>query len=143
MSAYSQLFKYKPPLTILYDFLKKVCLPPDTTPFYLFNKITFKQSEFKQLIFPFTETLKSYYFLSKQYYAERKMTYKNFITLLRHLCNEHQIQYKIKLIYDKSSYEIHYYISKTFMVINENNTFESVENNNTTTNDNDEDNDDE
>jgi len=139
MSAYSQLFKFKPPLTLLYDFLKKVCLPPDTTPFYLFNKITFKQSEFKQLIFPFTETLKSYYFLSKQYYAERKMTYKNFLTLLRHLCNEHQIQYKIKLIYDKSSYEIHYYISKTFMTINENNTFESEENNNnTTTKDNDE-----
>jgi hypothetical protein len=48
--------------------------------------------------------------LSKQKYLERKLAYNNFTTILRQICNFCAINYTSVIKYDKSTYNIIYYI---------------------------------
>ena len=54
--------------------------------------------------------IKNHYFPSKQNYVTRKMTYKNFITILRQICKYHHIPFTSTIKYDKSTYDISYSI---------------------------------
>jgi hypothetical protein len=38
------------------------------------------------------------------------LTYNSFITVIRQICKYNKIQYKNEIKYDKSSYDIYYYI---------------------------------
>ena len=51
-----------------------------------------------------------YYHISKRKYLERKLTYNSFITVIRQICNFNKITYTSQLKYDKSTYDITYYI---------------------------------
>lgn len=106
----SQLFKMAIPPEILWDFLKQNSAEQEEC--FLFNKILYKKAEFHEMLTPFLLLLEPYYYDSKKHYVKRKMDYGKFITVIRQLCKINTIEYTPKLIYDKSSYEIEYYIDK-------------------------------
>ena len=58
----------------------------------------------------FLEMCKPYYHISKRKYLERKMSYNNFTTIIRQICNFNKIMYTSQIKYDKSNYNIVYYI---------------------------------
>jgi hypothetical protein len=101
-----QIFKKNIPFNILNDFLKS-----STDDYHTFNKDSYKKSCINGSINVFINSLQEYYHHSKQYYLTRKMSYKNLVTILRHVCNNLKITYTSKILYEKSNYEIVYYIN--------------------------------
>jgi len=108
----SQILKEKIPSQILYDFCEKISVFT-TDNYYLLNKSSFRKAGFNNLIIGFIDSIKQYYHKSKLYYVERELTYSKFITLLRQICKCNNISYTSKIKYDKSTYDIFYYIYKT------------------------------
>jgi hypothetical protein len=100
-----QLFKTDVPYDILDDFLQSCT--DDTN---AFGKDAYKKACLSGSINIFLDRLKDYYFTSKQIYITRKMSYKNIVTIIRHVCNHLNVQYTSKIFYTRSSYEIVYYI---------------------------------
>lgn len=107
----SQVFKTKVPLEPLYELLEKICMN-DSTNFYTISKTSYKSGEFNNLIQPFCIKYLDFYHDSKKKYAERKMDYSRFITIVRQICFTNNIRYEYKIVYNKSSYEIVYHIYK-------------------------------
>ena len=105
----SQLFKQIVPIDILFNFLNEICEKEHN--YYKFNTDAYKRGLLKDIISPFLETVKPCYHKAKQHYIERKITYNNFVTVIRQLCNLHSIGYTSKINYSKSKYEIVYYIN--------------------------------
>ena len=54
------------------------------------------------------EALNDSYHKSKRFYLTRNMTYKNFLTILRQVCNFICIPYTSKILYNSSKYNIIY-----------------------------------
>jgi hypothetical protein len=106
----NQNFKTTIPIDLLWTFLKDNFIDKDTH--FLVNKFLYKKTEYNNNIIVFLESLKEYYYISKRKYVDRTMTYKHFLTVLRQLCNAHNITYTTRLVYDKSSYEIEYCVYK-------------------------------
>ena len=77
---------------------------------YHLTKTSFKSAEFQNLIQPFCESIKDNYHVSKQHYITRKMIYKNLITVIRQICKHNHIPFTSRIKYDKSNYEISYFI---------------------------------
>ena len=107
----NQILRDKIPSNIMYDFCEKVCLFKTDT-YYIINRSSFKKAEYNNLIESFRESIKPYYHKSKVYYVERDLNYSKFITLLRQICKCNHISYTSKIKYDKSTYDICYYIYK-------------------------------
>ena len=105
----SQLFKHLVPMESLFAFLSKVCEKEHS--YYKFNSDAFKRANLNNISCSFIEEIKPCYHAAKQKYVERKQTYTNFITILRQICNSHNIGYTSKISYSKSKYEIIYYIN--------------------------------
>ena len=106
----NQNFKTNIPINILWDYLQINFMDKDTH--FIINKFLYKKAEYNNSINIFIDSLKEYYFISKRKYIERQINYKNFLTLIRQICNANSIIYTSKLVYDKSSYEIEYSIYK-------------------------------
>ncbi len=104
----SQIFKKNVPTEILFHLLDKICEKNEK--YYLLNKVSYKKGEYINILVTFNEMLLQYYHKSKQFYVTRKQNYTNFITIIRQLCRLKNINYTSKIIYNKSSYEIVYYI---------------------------------
>jgi hypothetical protein len=104
----TQLFKKIIPTVFLFDLLNEICIKNDKH--YIFDINSFKKGIFNNTIQNFIQECKSYYHNSKQIYLERKLTYNNFTTILRQICNFNKITYTSQIKYDKSSYNILYYI---------------------------------
>ena len=107
----SQLFKQEVSSDILINFLQSC-----TDETNVFGKDAYKKSCICGSIYIFLDSLKDYYFTSKQFYVTRKMSYKNIVTVLRHVCNHLNIHYSSKIFYTKSTYEIVYYINPQSML---------------------------
>lgn len=106
----SQIFQKPIPKNILLHLLNSYC--EKNNEYFIFSKNAFKKMKLKpENIDKFYESIKPYYFKSKQFYLERDKTYKNFITILRQLTKYHHIPYTSKIIYLKSTYEIKYFIA--------------------------------
>ncbi len=106
----SQIIKTHIDKSILYDFLIKYC--EINKKYVIFSKIAFKKAKMVSgELNDFIEKIKPHYYKSKQKYLTREMNYKNFITVLRQLCNYLKIPYTSKICYQKSKYEIIYYIN--------------------------------
>lgn len=103
-----QIIKKDIPIKILIDILNKITTKQNN--YYIINKICFKKAEYLKILENFTDILKEYYFKSKYFYLDRKCNYQSFLTILRHICKNNNISYISKILYDKSSYEIIYYI---------------------------------
>jgi len=109
----SQIFKTQIPLDIFYNFLEKISLKNDNK--YVINNNCYKRGIYNEVIQTFLENCKQYYYISKRKYIERKLTYSSFLTIIRQICNSHKITYTSQIKYDKSSYEIVYYITNSLI----------------------------
>lgn len=106
----SQVFKSKVPMEPLYELLEKICEKDSKC--YILTKTSYKSGEFNDLIHPFCLKYIEFYHESKKKYVERKMDYNRFITIIRQICSVNNVEYEYKIAYNKSSYEIVYYIHR-------------------------------
>lgn len=104
----SQIFKKNIPDEILFILLEAICIKNDK--YYTFNNNAYKKGLFNDEIKKFIDSCKPYYHLSKQKYLERKLTYNSFTTVLRQICNFNKITHTSQIKYDKSTYDIIYYV---------------------------------
>jgi len=104
------IFKNPVPAELLWDFLLNNFDNKDK--YVLLNKFLFKKTEYNEHIKTFIMNLKPYYHENKEFYVERELNYNKFMTVIRQICNVLSIAYASKMVYDKSSYEIEYYIYK-------------------------------
>jgi hypothetical protein len=104
----SQIFKNNIPNEMLFDFLNKTCVKNNNH--HSFDKSAYKKGLFNNEIPMFIDRCKPYYHLSKQHYLEKLITFNSLATILRQICNHNKITYTSKMKYDKSDYEIVYYI---------------------------------
>jgi hypothetical protein len=103
-----QIFKNNVPNKILFDLLNLICVKNEK--YFIFNNNSFKKGLFNDEIAKFFDMCKPYYHISKQKYLERKVDYNSFTTVLRQICNFNKITYTSQIKYDKSTYNIFYYI---------------------------------
>jgi hypothetical protein len=104
----TQIFKNNIHNDVFFELLNKICLKNEK--YYIFNIDSFKKGVYNEYIQNFINLCIPYYHLSKRKYLERKLTYNSFTTILRQICNSNKIIYTSKIKYDKSSYDIIYYI---------------------------------
>lgn len=104
----TQLFKNDIPNSLLFLLFDKICEKKDNC--YIFNKCSYKKGVINNLIEQFIQDCIPYYYISKRNYLYKKMTYNNFITIIRQICNYNNITYTSNIKYDKSKYEIIYFI---------------------------------
>lgn len=104
----NQTFKKQFPSELLFEVLDNICSKTDK--YYVINNDSYKKGLFTNSIGEFFEKCKPYYHLSKQKYLERKVTYNTFTTVLRQICNFNKITYTSQIKYDKSNYNIIYYV---------------------------------
>ena len=104
----SQIFKEKIQDTILFELLDKLCIKNNN--YYIFNFESYKKGVYNKSIPTFIENCKHYYYNSKQKYLEKKQTYNSFVTILRQICKHNKLTYLSKLVYNKSDYNIDFYI---------------------------------
>jgi hypothetical protein len=104
----NQTFKNQIPTELLFELLDNICSKTDK--YYIINNDSYKKGIFTNTISEFFEKCKPYYHLSKQKYLERKLAYNTFTTVLRQICNFNKITYTSQIKYDKSNYNIIYYV---------------------------------
>ena len=104
----SQIFKTQIPHINLYNFLDNIAEKKHK--FYIINNIAFKRGLYNGFVEKFITECKPFYHNSKLKYLERKLTYTSFITIIRQICNFNNIKYTSTIKYDKSNYDIIYYI---------------------------------
>jgi hypothetical protein len=104
----SQIFKKNIPNELLFQLLDNIAVKTEKC--YVINNNSYKKGIFNETINPFISECKPYYHLSKQKYLERKLNYNSFITIIRQICNFNKITYTSQIKYDKSCYDILYYI---------------------------------
>ena len=103
-----QIFKNNVPNELIYELFNNICLKNEK--YYTFNMESFKKGVFTESIPKFLENCIQYYHVSKRKYLERKLTYTSFTTILRQICKANNITYTSQIKYDKSTYNIVYYI---------------------------------
>ena len=59
----------------------------------------------------FKDTIKPYYRGSKQFYVDRDLTFNRFTTIIKQICHLNNNKIISKIVYNKSKYEIEYYIA--------------------------------
>ena len=104
----TQIFKKNVPNDIIFNLLDSICMKNEKH--YIFNIEAFKKGVFKESIQNFLIICNPYYHISKKKYLEKKLTYNSFTTILRQICNFNKITYTSQIKYDKSEYNIIYYI---------------------------------
>jgi len=104
----TQIFKNQVPNDLLFELLDKICLKNEKH--YIFNIESFKKGVFSEEIPNFLVTCLPYYHISKRKYLEKKLTHNSFVTVLRQICNFNKITYTSQIKYNKSTYNIEYYI---------------------------------
>ena len=104
----SQIFKNKIPNDVFFNFLSSFCVKYDK--YYLLNNASFKKGLLNNVFDEFFELYKPYYHISKQKYLDGKNTYKKITTIVRQICNINKFTYTSLIKYEKSSYDIIYYI---------------------------------
>jgi hypothetical protein len=104
----TQIFKRNIPISMVYSLLDIICLKNEN--YYIFNKNAYRKGIFNETIPKFIEDCRPYYHISKEKYLDRKMCYNSFTTVLRQICNFNKITYTSQIKYDKSKYDIIYYI---------------------------------
>ena len=104
----TQIFKNQIPNYMLFQLLDKICLK--NKKHYIFTIESFKKGLYSEDIQNFLKECIPYYHLSKRKYLEKKLTHNSFATILRQICNYNKITYTSQIKYDKSTYDIIYYI---------------------------------
>jgi hypothetical protein len=106
----SQIFKYDISLNTIYDFLDNICDFNDNE--YILKNTSYKKGVMLNYIEPFCKKVEPHYYLSKKHYVTKKINYKYLATIIRQLCKFKKINIRSSITYNKSTYEIIYYITK-------------------------------
>lgn len=105
----NQIFRAAVPPDILFALLDRICLK--TAKYYYIDYNSFKKFAYEDAVrAAFFDALRPLYHESKQYYLDRKMTYNAFVNIVRQVCKTNHIAFTSKIRYNKSSYNIDYYI---------------------------------
>lgn len=104
----SQIFKTPIPSDLLFKLLDENAVKTDKC--YIVNLNVYKKGVFNESIVKFVSDCRPYYYHSKHKYTDRKLTYNSFVTIIRQICNYNKITYTSQIKYDKSTYNIMYYI---------------------------------
>jgi hypothetical protein len=104
----TQIFKNHIPNNIFFELLDKICLKNEKH--YIFNSNSFKKGVYTEDIQNFLNICVPYYHISKRKYLEKKLIYTSFTTVIRQICNFNKITYTSQIKYDRSTYDIIYYI---------------------------------
>lgn len=103
----SQIFKKKIDISIILNYLKQIgTIQLDK--FLIFNELVINNKQ--DIINNLYIYLSDYYYQSKKYYLTRDNTFKNFCTILRHICKYLNIPFTTKIIYNKTKYKIYYVV---------------------------------
>jgi len=111
----TQIFKKKIPNEYLFELLDKICVK--NKDYYLINIISFKKGTYNNYIKDFFDLCRDYYHISKRKYIDKTITYNSFTTIVRQICNFNKIIYKNEIKYDRSSYDINYYVYFNVIII--------------------------
>lgn len=103
-----QLFRKQVPIELLMSLLDKICLKTDK--YYLVDANAFKVLLYNNYQEEFCKTMLEYYHSSKAYYVNREFTYKSFATVIRQICKSNDVMYGSKMKYEKSLYNIDYFV---------------------------------
>jgi len=103
-----QIFREQIPNELLFDLLDKICLKTDK--YYLVDINAFRKLTFHNLCETFCSDLKIYYFASKHFYIDRKMTYNSFTNIVRQICKSNNVMFTSQIKYNESKYNINYFI---------------------------------
>jgi hypothetical protein len=103
-----QIFKSAVMNEDVYTFLDGICMKNEKH--YTLNKNAYKKGVFTNTIAAFFEKIRPHYHLSKRKYIDKKLTYNSFTTVIRQICNYNKITFTSQIKYDKSEYDIVYYI---------------------------------
>jgi hypothetical protein len=104
----NQIFKKKIPNELFFDLLESICMKNEKH--YTYNNNSFKKGVFNKKIEEHISKFLEYYHISKRKYLEKKISFNTLATIIRQICNYNKITYTSQIKYDKSSYEIVYYI---------------------------------
>jgi hypothetical protein len=107
----TQIFKKDIPTELLFNLLDSICMKNEKH--YVLNNESFKKGIYNESIINFIELCKPYYHNSKKKYLEKKLTYNSFITIVRQICNYKKLTYISQIKYNKSLYDIVYFIYKS------------------------------
>ena len=124
-----QIFKDDIPNNILYELLSEICTTKNDK-YFVVDKIAFKKAQFNKILQPFLDSLDKYYHESKKFYLKRKLNYTKFVTIIRQICKKNEIPFSNTIKYDKSTYNIIYYI----YLVNDNNSDNNSDNTSDITN---------
>lgn len=104
----AQTFKSEVDKNILFEFLEMNCEKNEQ--YYIFNSNAYKRGELNNTNSEFLEKIKPFYYNAKQFYVNRKLTYSGLCTIIRQICKYNSIQFTTKIIYNRSKYNIPYFI---------------------------------
>jgi hypothetical protein len=104
----TQIFKNKIHNELFFNLLDLICIKYDK--YYILTIESYKKGIFKEYIQNFISECKQYYHSSKQKYLERPICYNAFTTIIRQICKSNNIKYISQIKYNKSTYNIVYYI---------------------------------
>lgn len=114
----SQIFKKRIDPSYIFEFIQKYGNKRNNEQ-YVFNHISYKKANYNNDVQKLINYLVNYYHKSKQFYLTRNMNYKNFVTIIRQVCNYLCIPYTSKIIYSNSKYNINYVIYLEGFINNE------------------------
>jgi len=104
----NQIFKKRIPNETLFALLDSISTK--TEKYYMIQNEVYKKGIYNNKIPEFLQEIRPFYHLSKQKYIDKKLNYNSFTTILRQICNFNNIKYISQIKYDKSKYNIHYYV---------------------------------
>lgn len=107
----NQVFKSPVPDNILFELLEKICLKTDK--YYHIDMNAYRKMIFHNYHIDFFKTIREYYFLGKQFYIDRDITYKSFTNVVRQICKRNTILYTSLIRYNESKYNIDFCIYYT------------------------------
>jgi hypothetical protein len=111
MNEISQIFNSEIPLEFLLNYLQLTCQYNNIYNTYIYDYISYKKSLFKNLNIEFLNNCKPYYKNNKKKYTDiNNISFNGIITIIRQICNYHNIKYKKDNIYIKSKAYIYYHI---------------------------------
>lgn len=108
------IFKKKLPKEVFINFIKNTRIENN---YFISDYNFFKKISHNNVLTLLINKLTLYYNKSKHnLYLNKKFTYPNYNTILRHMCKELNINFFYKIHYNKSKHNIIYYIENTDIV---------------------------
>ena len=104
-----QVFRKNISIEVLFNLLEQISIKTEN--YYIIDYNTYKKFLYRtDLNTQFLNTMLEYYHKSKHFYVSRKLTYKSFTNIIRHICKNCETLYTSFIKYNESTYTIIYYI---------------------------------